>query len=77
MRKFNSLVLATCFVVALGGCADMTPRQQSTLSGGAIGAGVGAVVGNQSGNPVTGAVIGAGVGAATGYFINRHSGSED
>jgi osmotically inducible lipoprotein OsmB len=41
-------VLALIFVVALmatAGCANMTPRQQRALSGGAIGAAAGAATG--------------------------------
>ncbi len=78
MRKsIQSAVLISGALILLGGCAGVSARQQSALSGAAIGAAGGAVIGNQAGNPVTGAVIGAGVGAATGLFINRHHGSED
>jgi hypothetical protein len=52
------------------GCANLTPRQQRALSGGAIGpdggAAVGAVVG---GSPAIGAAIGGAAGAATGALI--------
>ena len=64
-------------VMFLGGCSNMSSRNQAMLTGAAAGAAGGAVIGNQAGNPVTGAVIGAGVGATTGFFINRHNGSED
>lgn len=78
MRKtIQSVILLSAVVALLGGCADMSARQQSALSGGAIGAAGGAVIGNQFGNPVTGAIIGGAVGAGTGLLINRHNGSED
>jgi len=78
MRKsIQTAIVLTGALVFLGGCADMSSRQQAALSGGAIGAAGGAVIGNQFGNPVTGAVIGGAVGAGTGLFINRHNGSED
>jgi len=78
MRKTIQTVIAlTGALVFLGGCADMSTRQQAALSGGAIGAAGGAVIGNQFGNPVTGAIIGGAVGAGTGLFINRHHGSEE
>ncbi|MBJ6724643.1 YMGG-like glycine zipper-containing protein [Geomesophilobacter sediminis] len=52
------------------GCSGMTPRQQSTLSGGAIGAGAGALIGGVAGgSPAAGAVIGGAAGAAGGYFL--------
>jgi len=39
----------TCFIIVcvglIVGCANMTPQQQRTLSGGAIGAGAGAALG--------------------------------
>jgi len=78
MRKsIQTAIILTGALVFLGGCADMSSRQQAALSGGAIGAASGAVIGNQVGNPVTGALIGGAVGAGTGLFINRHNGSEN
>jgi len=78
MRKsIQTAIILTGVLIFLGGCADMSARQQSALSGGAIGAAGGAVIGNQFGNPVTGAVIGGAVGAGTGLLINRHNGAED
>lgn len=57
---------------ALAGCADLTPTQQRTLTGGALGAAAGAGVSALSGgNPTTGAVIGGAGGAATGYLLGR------
>src|SRR5919108_5979548 len=64
--------LALIFVVALlatAGCANMTPRQQRALSGGAIGAAGGAALGAiTGGSPALGAVIGGAAGATSGYF---------
>ena len=52
------------------GCANMTPRQQRALSGGAIGAAGGAAVGAiVGGSPAIGAAIGGASGAATGALI--------
>jgi osmotically inducible lipoprotein OsmB len=63
-------VLALIFVVALmatAGCANMTPRQQRALSGGAIGAAGGAALGAiVGGSPAVGAALGGAAGAATG-----------
>jgi osmotically inducible lipoprotein OsmB len=59
-------------VLASGGmgCANMTPRQQRALSGGAIGAAGGAAVGAiVGGSPAIGAAIGGAAGAATGALI--------
>src|SRR5918996_6536479 len=56
--------LALIFVVSLmttAGCANMTPRQQRALSGGAIGAAGGAALGAVTGgSPALGAAIGGG-----------------
>jgi hypothetical protein len=66
-------VLALMFVVALmatAGCANMTPRQQRALSGGAIGAASGAALGAiVGGSPAVGAALGGAAGAATGALI--------
>ncbi|MGD9887790.1 MAG: YtxH domain-containing protein [Halothiobacillaceae bacterium] len=78
MRKTTQhIILLSAVVTLLGGCAEMSSRQQSALSGGAIGAAGGAVIGNQVGNPVTGAIIGGAVGAGTGLLINRDKGTKD
>lgn len=56
----------------VSGCSGMTRTQQTTLSGGAIGAGAGAVFGSVvGGSAVTGAVVGGAAGAATGYFVGK------
>ena len=67
--RFLAVFLAFFF---LAGCADLTPTQQRTLTGGALGAAAGAGVSALSGgNPTTGAVIGGAGGAATGYLLGR------
>lgn len=68
MKHMMSLVLVgILLLVAVGGCANMTPRQQQALSGGAIGAAGGAAVGAiVGGSPALGAAIGGAAGAATG-----------
>jgi osmotically inducible lipoprotein OsmB len=64
-------------LICLGavGCANMTPRQQRALSGGAIGAAGGAAVGAiVGGSPTIGAAVGGAAGAAAGALwedINR------
>lgn len=52
------------------GCAGMSRQQQTTLSGGAIGAGGGALLGGVSGgSPAVGAVLGGAAGALTGFIM--------
>ena len=71
MRRSRSLTLALLLSL-LAGCAGLTPTQQRTLTGGALGAAAGAGVSALSGgNPTTGAVIGGAGGAATGYLLGR------
>ena len=65
---FVILALATTF-----GCAGMSHTQQTTLSGGAIGAAGGAVLGAVvGGNPAIGAAVGGAAGASLGYLIGEH-----
>lgn len=72
-RDLMKRALALIFVVSLMatvGCANMTPRQQRALSGGAIGAAGGAALGAiTGGSPALGAAIGGAAGAATGALI--------
>ncbi len=70
MKRMMSLVLlGILLLIAIEGCANMTPRQQQTLSGGAIGAAGGAAVGAiVGGSPALRAAIGGAAGAATGAF---------
>jgi osmotically inducible lipoprotein OsmB len=66
----RALALIFVALLATAGCANMTPRQQRALSGGAIGAAGGAALGAiTGGSPALGAVIGGAAGAATGALI--------
>ena len=58
MKRLVSLTLVLV-LLATAGCANLTTRQQQTLSGAAIGLIVG-------GSPVVGAAIGGVAGAAAG-----------
>ena len=67
-RRF--VVFVVLILLVSTGCANMTPRQQRALSGGAIGAAGGAAVGAiVGGSPAVGAAVGGEVGAATGALI--------
>lgn len=69
MRTMKFLTLFLLAAVSFG-CSGMSNRQQSTLSGGAIGAGGGALLGGLSGGrPAVGAVLGGAAGALTGYIL--------
>jgi len=58
-------------LIALAGCANLSPTQQSALSGGAIGATGGAVLGAVvGGNPAIGAAVGGAAGAAAGALLS-------
>jgi osmotically inducible lipoprotein OsmB len=67
-RALALLVLVA--MMATAGCANMTPRQQRALSGGAIGAAGGAALGAVTGgSPALGAAIGGATGAAAGALV--------
>ena len=73
MRATRYLVVLL-FAAFLSGCTGMSHREQSTLSGGAIGAGGGALLsGASGGRPAVGAVLGGAAGALTGYILGDRS----
>lgn len=74
MRSIRYLIIMLV-ALYLAGCAEMTPRQRSTATGGAIGAGGGALIGGLSGGrPAVGAVLGGAAGALTGYILGDQTG---
>ena len=71
MTRSRPLAVAMVLSV-LAGCTNLTPTQQRTLTGGALGAAAGAGVSAiAGGSPTTGAVVGGVGGAATGYLLNK------
>jgi len=69
MRLMKCLIVVLLAALSFG-CVGMSRQQQSTLSGGAIGAGGGALLGGLSGgSPAVGAVLGGAAGALTGYIL--------
>lgn len=79
MTSSKALIAASILTLGLAtGCTNLNDTQQSTLSGGAIGAGVGAAGTLMTGGCVScGAAIGAGVGAAAGYVKEKMEQNED
>lgn len=74
MQYLAVILLAVC-ALSMSGCAGMSTREQSTLSGGAIGAGGGAFLGAISGGrPAVGAIVGGAAGALTGYILGDQGG---
>lgn len=68
--KLRGALLVSLCMTSLAGCANMSPTQQSALSGGAIGAAGGAVLGTiVGGSPALGAAIGGATGAAAGALL--------
>ena len=55
----------------------MTPTEQRTLGGGAIGAAGGAIFGAVAGDAALGAAIGGGVGLVGGYLYDQHKQAEE
>ena len=69
MKRVAYVLVLVAFVFTLG-CAGMTPTQQKTLSGGAIGAAGGAgLAAIAGGNAAVVAADGGAAGALTGYII--------
>ena len=72
MKAVTTLLCALPMVLLVG-CANMTPEEQSVLSGSALGAVGGAALGALSGHAGEGAMIGAGVGALGGAMQNTNN----
>lgn len=69
MTLRTTLALAIAAPLALGACSNMSAQQQSTVSGGAAGAGLGAAgAAITGGSAAGGAALGGAVGAAAGFL---------
>ncbi len=69
LMKYSIVALLT---VCTFGCAGMTPQQQRTLSGGAIGAAGGAALSAiAGGSAAVGATLGGAAGALTGFLLGE------
>jgi len=72
MKKIGYLFAVPALALGVG-CTNMTPTQQSTMSGAAIGALGGAAIGGLTGgNAGTGALIGGAAGAVVGNLHGRN-----
>ncbi len=72
MRKIGYLIAIPALAFSVG-CTNMTPTEQSTLSGAAIGALGGAAIGGLSGGSAgTGAIIGGVAGGVVGNIYGRN-----
>ncbi|MFC0400148.1 YMGG-like glycine zipper-containing protein [Paraburkholderia rhizosphaerae] len=66
MKRLGWIVSVGALIAVIG-CTDMTPRQQGTVSGAAIGSAGGAGIAAISGGDAwTGAIIGGAAGAVAG-----------
>jgi osmotically inducible lipoprotein OsmB len=72
----RAVLLIMVAVLLAGGCSGMSPTQQRTLTGGAIGASSGALIGWAAGCPACGAAIGAGAGLLGGYAYDQYEQSQ-
>jgi outer membrane protein OmpA-like peptidoglycan-associated protein len=70
----RSIYIALSGLIALSGCAELTPTQKGTGIGAGVGAASGAVIGGATGSEHVGrdAAIGAAVGALGGYVWSSH-----
>ena len=64
----KSAVVAVAAVLALGGCANMSPSEQRRVTGQVIGGATGAALGSLVGGG-TGRVLATGAGAVLGTII--------
>ena len=72
MKNIGYLFAIPALALSVG-CTNMTPTEQSTMSGAAIGALGGAAIGGlTSGNAGVGAVIGGAAGAVVGNIYGRN-----
>ena len=75
--KIAKLGTAALIVVALSGCASMTPTQRRAGTGTVVGAAGGAAIGAMAGNAGMGAAIGAGAGLLGGLIYDQHEKSTE
>ncbi|HRD49454.1 MAG TPA: glycine zipper domain-containing protein [Candidatus Contendobacter sp.] len=72
MKKIGYLFAIPALALSVG-CTNMTPTEQSTMSGAAIGALGGAAIGGLTGgNAGVGAVIGGAAGAVVGNIYGKN-----
>ncbi|HET9066139.1 MAG TPA: OmpA family protein [Gemmatimonadales bacterium] len=69
LRRPHVLLLASCLLVPVAGCANKA--RTGAVIGAAGGAGVGAAVGKATGSTSRGAIIGAVVGGGVGAYIGQ------
>jgi hypothetical protein len=77
MRKGFLATAILAAGLASSACANLTPTQQRTLTGGAAGAAGGAIIGAIAGNAGLGAAIGGAAGAGGGFLYGKHKEAED
>ena len=72
MKRTVIAFIVLALIITLTGCAGMTRTEQTTLSGGAIGAVGGGLLGAAvGGSALAGATIGAAAGALGGYIVGE------
>ncbi len=72
MKKIGFLIAIPAIALSVG-CTNMTPTEQSTLSGAAIGTLGGAAIGGLTGGSAgAGAAIGGAAGAVVGNIYGRN-----
>jgi osmotically inducible lipoprotein OsmB len=65
--RTQASIAATAVVMALAGCADMTPSEKGTVAGAAVGGLAGsAITGGSTAGTVGGAVVGGVIGHEVG-----------
>jgi osmotically inducible lipoprotein OsmB len=77
MRHMKAAGAALGLAAMVMGCAQMSPTEQRTLKGGAIGTAGGAIIGAMAGNAGLGAAAGAGAGLLGGYLYDRYQQSRE
>lgn len=74
-KKFISIGIAICMILALGACAYQNQQQKGTAVGAGVGAAVGALAGQAIGHDTQSTLWGAAIGAAVGGIAGNQIGA--
>lgn len=74
-RKYISIGIVICMILALGACAYQNQQQRGTAVGAGVGAAAGAIVGQAAGRSTEATLWGAAIGALVGSIAGNQIGA--